>query len=150
MNVQVIFELLDDGGFEPTRKYEGDAGIDFYASGDYVIKPLTYKTVKTHVTVRLPENCNGLLKPKGVSGYLIGAGVIENTYQGEILFKLFNTTDETLVIRHGDPVGQMILIPALSPEPVKAKNIHPTSTIRGKTGGIKKDLEKQVMKELGF
>lgn len=150
MNILVEFELLGEDAFEPTRKHEGDAGMDFYAYHDYIIHPMSSKVVKTGVTVKLPEGCNGLLKPKGKNNHLIGAGVIENTYQDEILFKVFNPTDNELVIRRGDSVGQLILIQALSPEPAKGSNIHKVKTVRGKSGGIKIDLEKQILKELGF
>ena len=122
----------------PTRKYEGDAGMDFYCLYDTIIQPFGYKIVQTGITVELPSNYHGILKPKGRNNHLVGAGVVENSYQGEILFKLFNPTNEQRVFKKGTAIGQMILISAYSPIPleVKLEEIHENKTIREGTGGI--------------
>lgn len=140
MSIGVVLRIakIEDEAKLPTRKHSGDAGIDFYCLYDTIIKPHDYKVVRTGVVVELPSNYHGLLKPKGKSNHLVGAGVIENTYQGEILFKLFNPTDEQRVFKKGTAIGQMILIPALSPMPVEFDydNLFETKTTRAGTGGI--------------
>lgn len=139
-NEYVPFELLECDAKFPTRKHEGDAGMDFYAYGNYIIPPKSFKIVRTAITVKLPNGFNGLLKPKGSSVWLVGSGVIENTYQGEIVFRLFNVLKEDLIIKHDDPIGQMILLTAYSPIPTIGKDIHTEETSRGTVGGILKDL----------
>jgi len=126
----------------PTRKYSGDAGMDFYCLFDTIIPPHKFKVVRTGITVEIGEGYHGLLKPKGGNSHLVGAGVIENTYQGEILFKIFNPTDEQRVYAKGDAIGQMVLIPAYSPMPVECavKDIHNNITDRESSGGIVKQL----------
>lgn len=122
----------------PTLKHSGDAGVDFYSLFDTIIPPHSYKIVRTGITVKIPNRFNGLLKPKGRNNHLVGAGVIENTYQGEILFKIFNPTDVQQVFAKGDAVGQLVLIPALSPIPLESdiEEIHTKRTSRNRTGGI--------------
>jgi len=122
----------------PTLKHEGDAGMDFYCLFDTLIYANTYKVVRTGITVELPSDYNAILKPKGGSDHLLGAGVIEHTYQGEILFKIFNPLGREKVFTRGDAVGQMILIPAVSPLPLEVAfdDIHEEETDRKDSGGI--------------
>jgi len=49
----------------PKRKHDGDAGIDFFALQDTLIKSGDVKVVRTGITVGLPPHYFGLLKPKG-------------------------------------------------------------------------------------
>ena len=140
MTLHVVFKVakVDSEAKLPTRKHEGDAGIDFYCLYDTIIQPFGYKVVQTGITVELSPDYHGILKPKGKNNHLVGAGVIENSYQGEILFKLFNPTEERRVFKKGTAIGQMILIPAFSPMPVEfeLEQLHESKTIREGTGGI--------------
>ena len=140
--VELKVAKLEESAVIPTLKHEGDAGIDFYCLFDTIIQPNAYKIVRTGITVELPPKYHGLLKPKGKNNHLVGAGVIENTYQGEILFKIFNPTKYQQVFAKGDAIGQMILILAISPVPleVSGEEIHEEKTIREDTGGIVKQV----------
>lgn len=137
------FAKLYEDAIAPTRKHSTDAGIDFYAYGDYIIEPNSYKTIKTGITVEIPNRTFGLLKPKGRSNYLIGAGVVDEGYQGEILVKVFNPTLARLVFRNGVPVAQMVIIPihTASPYEVSLEEIHQEKTERSATGGIVSQTE---------
>jgi len=143
MKVEMMVSKIDKEAVLPTLKHEGDAGMDFYCLYDTIIKPNKYKVVQTGITVEIPKEYNGILKAKGRSNHIVGAGVVENTYQGEILFKLFNPTDEQRVFKKGTAIGQMILIPAVSPIPLEVdeKEIHKDKTIRQGTGGIVEQRE---------
>lgn len=144
-DIYVLFEILKSDAKFPTRKHAGDAGMDFYAYGNYIIPSHDFRVVKTAVTVKLPRGFHGLLKPKSKNLHLVGAGVVDNNYQGEILFKLYNILDEDLIIRHCDAIGQMILLTAYSPIPTIGKDIHKEKTVRGDTGGI----VEQILEDLG-
>lgn len=145
MTVKVVLKVakLEEDAKLPEVKHDGDAGMDFYCLYDTIIAPHTYKIVRTGITVEIGVNYHGILKPKGGNNHLVGAGVIENTYQGEVLFKLFNPTDEQRVYKKGTAIGQMILIPALSPMPVEfdLEDMHERETARKDTGGIVKQKE---------
>ena len=122
----------------PTRKHPDDAGIDFYAVEPVMIQPGRFGIVKTGITVEIEKGFVGVLKPKSRNDHLLGAGVIDAGYQGEIQIKVANVRNETLTITYGQAVGQMLILPVFTPvvEEVSPEAIHQTQTERGATGGI--------------
>ncbi len=122
----------------PTRKHPDDAGIDFYSVETITIPPHSFDVTGTGITVEIPAGYVGLLMPKSRNDHLLGAGVIDAGYQGEIRIKLANLTDQPLVIKEGQPIAQMLLIPIVTPvvEEIPADVIHQVKSDRGATGGI--------------
>ena len=129
---------LSDQAILPSRKHPDDAGIDFFAVEPIVIPPHSFDVVKTGITIEIPSGYVGLLMPKSRNNHLLGAGVIDAGYQGEIRIKIANVTDEPLSIAYGQAVGQMLIMPIVTPavEEVKFENIHKEVSARGATGGI--------------
>ena len=129
---------LFDNAILPTRKHPDDAGIDFYAVEPVVIPPHDFGIVKTGITVEIPKGFVGLMKPKSRNNHLLGAGVIDAGYQGEIQIKIANIKDVPLEIEYGMAVGQMLILPVETPEIEEAdvKTIHANTSERGATGGI--------------
>lgn len=122
----------------PTRKHPADAGMDLYAVDRVEVAPHSFIIVPTGVTIEIPPGYVGLLKPKGRSDHLLGAGVVDAGYQGEILVKVANPTDQPVIFERGEAVGQMVILPVLTPaiEEVGAEDIHTLRSSRGETGGI--------------
>lgn len=122
----------------PTRKHAADAGLDFYALNEVTIPPLGNAIVPTGITIEIETGYVGLLKPKGRSNHLLGAGVVDAGYQGEILIKVFNPSNNALVIHIGEAVGQMVIIPVVTPaiQEVELKDIHTQESDRANHGGI--------------
>ncbi len=122
----------------PTRKHPDDAGIDFYSAEDKVIPPHSFDVAGTGITVEIPAGYVGMMMPKSRNDHLLGAGVIDAGYQGEIRIKLANLTDQPLVITEGQAIAQMLLVPIVTPavEEVPADVIHRVKSERGATGGI--------------
>ena len=129
---------LREDAILPTRKHPDDAGIDFYAVEPVIIQPNHFQIVKTGITVEIPKGYVGLMKPKSRNNFLLGAGVIDAGYQGEIQLKGANVGMETMSITHGDAVGQMLILPVETPavEEVPLELIHLEASERGATGGI--------------
>jgi len=129
---------LRDDALIPTRKHSEDAGMDFYAVEKVDVPVHGYAIVPTGITVEIPAGFVGLLKPKGRANHLLGAGVVDAGYQGEILIKVANLTDTVLPIERGDAVGQMIIIPVVTPavEESALSEIHTQKSTRAGTGGI--------------
>jgi len=136
--VKIHYHKLYSDAIAPTHNHRGDAGLDFYAIDYDGIAPHSYKLIKTGIAVQIPEGYVGLLFPKGKNDHLLGAGVIDTYYEGQILFKVVNYTDKPMTILIGDPVGQMIIVPFVEPEPVEGWVKRYSE--RGDSGGIKKDL----------
>ena len=129
---------LREDAILPTRKHPDDAGIDFYAVEPVQILPNHFKVVKTGITVEIPKGYTGLMKPKSRSDFLLGAGVIDAGYQGEIQIKVANVGMENLTIGYGDAVAQMLIVPVETPavEEIPLNEIHQNASERGATGGI--------------
>ena len=129
---------LFDNAILPTRKHPDDAGIDFYAVEPVVIPPHDFGIVKTGITVEIPKGFVGLMMPKSRNNHLLGAGVIDAGYQGEIQIKIANIKDVPLEIEYGMAVGQMLILPVETPEieEADAETIHAKTSERGATGGI--------------
>ena len=122
----------------PTRKHPQDAGMDLYAAEANTLPPHASAIIPTGVTVEIPSGFVGLVKPKGRNDHLIGAGVVDAGYQGEILVKVVNPYPRPLEIRPGDAICQMLIVPIQTPriEEVTAEEIHHQASTRGGTGGI--------------
>jgi dUTP pyrophosphatase len=122
----------------PTRKHPADAGLDLYAVETVTLAPHAVGIVPTGITLEIPAGVVGLVKPKGRSNHLLGAGVVDAGYQGEILVKVVNPSAQPLTFLPGDAVGQLVLLPILTPavEEVSPEEIHPEVSTRGGTGGI--------------
>ena len=132
------FARTDVHAKKPTRKHQSDAGLDLYAVGLTTIKPGEVRVVPTGIAIELPENTMGLLKPKSRHDFMIGAGVVDQDYRGEIKVKVYNTTPKTLWFREGDPVAQLVVVPILTPEIERVSIKELTRTERGNSGGINK------------
>jgi len=122
----------------PRRKYPSDAGIDLFSFGDYKIEPHSIGIIRTGVSIEIPKNCMGWITNKSSSNFLVGAGVVDEGYQGEILIKVFNVLSEPLIINHGKAVAQLIILPILRPdlEWVLVDDFFSDETQRGERGGI--------------
>ena len=129
---------LREDAILPTRKHTDDAGIDFYSVESVWIQPNNFKIVKTGITVEIPKGYVGLMKPKSRSNFLLGAGVIDAGYQGEIQIKVANVGLGTLTIAYGEAIAQMLIVPVETPavEEVPLSGIHQEASERGATGGI--------------
>jgi dUTP pyrophosphatase len=141
VRVIIKFELLrrffDPNVHVPTAPKPGDLGIDLYADSYASIAWGRSAVVSTGVKFELPEGYGGIIKNRGSEHFLIGSGVIDSGYRGEILVRVFNVGEgegETLYIYPGDSLGQLILIPTYEIKLVEAKvNV---STERSGRGGI--------------
>lgn len=126
----------------PTRKHPEDAGLDIYAVDAVTIAPQSFAIIPTGITIEIPTGLVGLLKPKGRNNHLLGAGVVDAGYQGEILVKVANTTNRHMTFLPGDAIGQLVLIPVFTPAvlEVTPDEIHTKKTERSDSGGIVSEL----------
>lgn len=134
---------IEPDAFLPTRKFYLDAGMDLYSYQTVTVKSLTYKIIHTKVFVEIPKGCVGQIWPKGKSNHLIGAGIVDEGYQGEILVKVFNPTNENIEIKRGDAIAQMVILPVLRESilPVEKTQIFEDDSERKATGGIVVQVE---------
>lgn len=103
---------LDPKSKVPTKTNIHDAGFDLYSIIDTVIAPKQRKTVRTGISLEMPEHFAGLIWPRsGLSvkqGIDVLAGVVDSGYRGEIMVCLYNTSDDSVNIQTGDRIAQII------------------------------------------
>jgi dUTP pyrophosphatase len=122
----------------PTRKHSMDAGMDLYCMKSFQVLPHNITVVHTGIIIEIPKGFVGLIKPKGANMHLVGSGVVDAGYQGEILVKIANTKEHVLSYDKGYPIAQLLIIPIVTPEIVEVnlEDILEVKTERGDTGGI--------------
>lgn len=132
------FARLDPDAAAPSRKHPTDAGVDVYANEDVRIAPFSYRVVHTGVTFNIPEGTLLQVWPKGRNNHLLGAGVIDAGYQGEIMIKVVNYSWKPLRIRRGDAIAQLVHLPVITElvEESPLEEIHRERSARAADGGI--------------
>lgn len=117
---------LDDGAFMPERHYATDAGADIRTPRAFVLPARGSAIVGTGVHVQLPHGTVAMLKSKSglnVNHGIIGEGVIDEGYDGEICVKLYNMSETPHIFKAGDKIIQMCVMPVLYPTYVQAEEI---------------------------
>jgi dUTP pyrophosphatase len=153
----INFKKLSDAAVLPVRANPGDAGLDLVAvENGEVVSNEGQKTkeiyhfieYKTGLAVEIPEGYVGLLFPRSsVSKTSLdlanSVGVIDSGYRGEIRLRFrldavgvhaINNMDDVApsVYKKGDKVGQLVIVPMVTPVPVLSEEL--SDTQRGEGG----------------
>lgn len=116
MHDEVLIQRLDPELPMPKYARPGDAGIDLYARVDADVAPGARCLVPTGIAIALPTGFVALTVPRSgfalkQGGTLLNSpGVIDAGYRGEIGSIVHNTDSETLHIRRGDRIAQMLIM----------------------------------------
>ena len=118
---------LDNGAFAPIRCHKTDAGLDIRSPIDVIVPPsrICYNalgnfvetgsvTIDTGVHIELPHGRVGLLKSKSglnVKHGITSEGVIDEGYTGSIKVKLYNHTENEYLVKRGDKMTQLLVMP---------------------------------------
>ena len=126
---------VDNGAFMPTRAFSTDAGLDLYAMEDAVIKPFSGEVFNTGIHVELPKGTAGLMVSKSglnVNYDLTSTGLIDEGYTGAIRVKLYNHGKYPHIIKRGDKISQLVIIPVIIPKLETVEEL--SETERGNNG----------------
>ena len=110
---------LDEGAIMPTRAHEADAGLDLYSRETSIVWINGSAVFDTGVHIELPPNTVGFLKSKSglnVKHGITSEGVIDEGYTGSIKVKLYNNGDTHYLVKEGDKISQLVILPILKPE----------------------------------
>ena len=103
-----------------TRAHSNDAGMDIYSTENKIIPERSNASVSTNLRIKLEPNTTAFVKPRsGLSfKYHIetGAGVIDESYSGEIKVKLYNHGDQPYKINKDDKIAQLVILPVIYPK----------------------------------
>mgnify|MGYP004682995887 FL=1 len=110
-----------EGGFDPLRAHEWDAGADLRAASSADIEPKRVVMVGTNVRVEIPQGFAGLLFARSSLSRLglmlaNGVGVIDHGYTGEVMVPLVNVGRDPVSVRKGERIAQLVIVPCLFPD----------------------------------
>jgi dUTP pyrophosphatase len=140
----LLYAKLNPQAKDPVRKHPNDAGVDVFSLISTLILPFRSKIIPTGLTFEIPPGYMLDARPKGRNNHLIGAGIIDAGYQGEILIKVVNYEYRPLWIKKWDAIAQLVLVKIETPplEKVDVMKIHEQVSERGGTGGIVDQVKK--------
>lgn len=110
--------VLDPGAICPERAHEADAGYDLYSRDTCFVFAGEHVKFDTGVHVAIPRGYVGFIRSKsGLMGIDITSdGTIDSEYTGSIKAVLFNHGKESYLVRKGDKISQLVLLPIETPE----------------------------------
>ena len=113
----VYIKKLQKNAILPTKGSDAAAGYDAYAclDKDVIIMPGENVKIGTGIAVEFPDEYwmgvyarSGLATKRGLRPANC-VGVIDPDYRGEIIVALYNDSNETQIISHGDRIAQLII-----------------------------------------
>lgn len=122
----------------PGRESEGAAGYDVRSCADVRLKPGEVCAVPTGLAIELPPGIECQVRPR--SGLAVrrrvtvpnSPGTIDWDYRGEIKVLLQNLGEETVNVRRGDRIAQLVFAWCLSPAVEEVVDV--SETRRGAAG----------------
>ncbi|ALE15314.1 dUTPase1 [bottlenose dolphin adenovirus 2] len=98
-------KLLSANAKVPLRATEGAAGYDLFAASSLLLPANTRKLIPIDIALEIPDGHYGRIAPRsGLSvrhGIMVGAGVVDCDYRGNIHVLLFNLSNEDFHIKQG-------------------------------------------------
>lgn len=137
---QIRVETTSRTARPPTRATSSAAGLDLSLLADATVHSRTITTVELPYKVAIPDGHVGILTLRssiGARGLTIpnGAGIIDSDYRGNIKLIISLLLDSgPIILRAGERVAQLVILPAAFPTPVEA-DVNADETGRG-AGGL--------------
>lgn len=128
--------VLDDGAYMPVRGHKTDAGLDIKTPKDVTVPAKGSVIVDTGVHIELPPNTVGMLKSKSglnVKYGITSEGVIDVGYTGSIAAKLYNHSETHVILKKGDKITQLVILPIV---PVELEQVSELMATERGSGGF--------------
>lgn len=112
--ILVRFKKLNPKVKTPTKAYEGDAGLDLYATERMYIPSGEWRVVKTGLAFEIPEGWHMQIHTRSSYGKLrlrCHLGIIDAGYRNEVLVMLFNDGMEDFILEEGSKFCQAVFLP---------------------------------------
>ena len=126
----------------PLPEYEtsGSSGMDLRANFELIIEPFDRVLVPTGLFLEFEKGYeaqvrarSGLALKKGL-GLPNGIGTIDSDYRGELKIILINMSKETVVIKDGERIAQLVFMKIEIPEIQEVEKINNTKRSDGGFG----------------
>jgi dUTP pyrophosphatase len=137
--MKLPFRRLHPDAVLPSYAHSGDAALDLAANADAEVSPGERVMIPTGLAVAIPEGYAGLVLPRSGLASKHGLtvanspGLIDSGYRGEVNCAVVNLDRvETVSIRKGDRIAQLLIVPAPAVDPAWAEEL--PSSARGEGG----------------
>ena len=109
---------LDENAILPTRGHPTDAGLDLYSPLNCWLHPGHHIMIDTGVHVEIPDMHVGLITSKSglMAKGITSRGTIDSSFRGSIKAVLYNHGTEGYLVRRGDKITQLVILPIDIPE----------------------------------
>lgn len=118
MKQTLKIKKLHEDAQAPSKGSADAAGYDLYAIESVDIRSTCRAKIRTGIAIELPENTVGQIWPRSKLANMFGlqvlGGVVDCDYTGEVMISIMNSGHETVEIRKGDRVAQMLIVPVLN------------------------------------
>ena len=120
LKVKILNPLIGTSIPLPEYSTEGSAGLDLRAcvEKDFILKPQECQLIPLGFSIFIEDSSlSALVIPRSglgsTHGIVMGnlVGLIDSDYQGELKVPLWNRSDVEFLVRSGDRIAQMILVP---------------------------------------
>lgn len=111
--------VLEKGAYKPYKAHSEDAGFDLMAREGQIVPAHGSATFDTGVHIEIPQGFVGFLKSKSglnVKHGITSEGVIDAGYTGSICVKLYNNALIPYIVKKGDKITQLVVLPIYSDE----------------------------------
>lgn len=121
-NIEIKYIKTREDAIEPTRGSAAAAGYDMYvpsSEAEIAIPAHTTMKIDTGIAVALPDGTFGAIFARSGLATKQGlrpancVGVVDSDYRGTIGIALHNDTDEDRIVKGGDRIAQLVVIPYL-------------------------------------
>ena len=138
--VKILVKKLNSRVKLPSYKTKGSSGMDLMAflNEPISINPQTSKLIPTGISIAIPENTEVQIRPrsglaaKNNISILNTPGTIDSDYRGELKVILYNHGDKEFIVKNGDRIAQMVLVPIIKATFEEVESL--PETIRGEGG----------------
>lgn len=114
--VRLECKTISPLGKLPFRKRTFDAAFDIHSAVKTTVNPKGYTSVNTDLIVSAPDGFYYTIEGRsslGMKGIIPFRGVIDSTYQGELIVALTNHSDVPYEVEVGDRIAQIVLHPII-------------------------------------
>lgn len=138
--MQIKIKKLQENAKIPFRATSGSAGADLHAclEADFTLKPNERALIPTGLAVEIPEGFGGFVFPRSSVASKHGVslsncvGVIDSDYRGELKIAVINHSDADFVIKNGDRIAQLVIMPVYGADYAELESL--SDTERGEGG----------------
>ena len=134
------FKRIHPDAVLPAYAHPSDAGMDVRSVEELVIPAGKRALVHTGLVVLLPPLYEAQVRPRSGLALKFGVtvlntpGTIDSGYRGEIGVILANFGDADFIVKKGDKIAQLVIVPVTQPEVCEVSEIDETDRGAGGFG----------------